>query len=213
LRPVKTKPAKKLPAKKQPAKEESSESESAPAILTIAVIGAGADGRAIASALAQAGYRTILEDILPGSLRQAQAAIRQHLDTVAVKDGAGRESANAAFARIEYALTVEQAAREADLVIECVPDEMESKLEIFTLLDKVCRPHTMLACTTSTLSVSDVASVTYRAERCAGLHFSQNCMAIVRGLLTSDETMNIFAEMGRRIGVRTEERTDAEAQV
>ena len=206
------KPVNKLPAKKQPA-EEPSESESAPAILTIAVIGAGAEGRAIASALAQAGYRTILEDILPGSLRQAQAAIRQHLDAVAVKDGASRESADAAFARIEYALTVEQAAREADLVIECVPDELESKLEIFTLLDKVCRPHTMLACTTSTLSVSDVASVTYRAERCAGLQFSAGCMAIVRGLLTSDETMNIFAEIGRRIGVRTEERTDAQVQV
>jgi 3-hydroxybutyryl-CoA dehydrogenase len=208
LKPVKTRPA-----GKQPAKEESSESESAPAILTIAVIGAGAEGRAIASALAQAGYRTILEDILPGSLRQAQAAIRQHLDTVAVRNGAGRESANAAFARIEYAMTVEQAAREADLVIECVPDELESKLEIFTLLDKVCRPHTMLACTTSTLSVSDVASVTYRAEKCAGLQFSGGCMAIVRGLLTSDETMNILVEMGRRIGVRTEQRTDAEAKV
>ncbi|HEY1876415.1 MAG TPA: 3-hydroxyacyl-CoA dehydrogenase NAD-binding domain-containing protein [Rhizomicrobium sp.] len=207
------KPAKKLPVKKQPAKEEPSESESAPAILTIAVIGAGVDGRAIASALAQAGYRTILEDILPGSLRQAQAAIRQHLDTVAVKDGASRESADAAFARIEYALTVEQAAREADLVIECVPDELESKLEIFTLLDKVCRPHTMLASTTSTLSVSDVASVTYRAERCAGLQFSPNCLAIVRGSLTSDETMNILVEMGRKIGVRTEQRTDAEASV
>lgn len=201
------------PAKKLPAEEEPSESESAPAILTIAVIGAGVDGRAIASALAQAGYRTILEDILPGSLRQAQAAIRQHLDTVAVKDGASRESSDAAFARIEYALTVEQAAREADLVIECVPDELESKLEIFTLLDKVCRPHTMLASTTSTLSVSDVASVTYRAERCAGLQFSPNCLAIVRGSLTSDETMNILVEMGRKIGVRTEQRTDAEASV
>ncbi|HET6842765.1 MAG TPA: 3-hydroxyacyl-CoA dehydrogenase NAD-binding domain-containing protein [Candidatus Angelobacter sp.] len=207
------KPAKQLPVKTRPAKEEPSVSESAPAILTIAVIGAGAEGRAIASALAQAGYRTILEDILPGSLRQAQAAIRQHLDTVAAKDGAGRESADAAFARIEYALTVEQAAREADLVIECVPDELESKLEIFTLLDKVCRPHTMLASTTSTLSVSDVASVTYRAERCVGLQFSPNCLAIVRGSLTSDETMNSLVEMGRKIGVRTEQRTDAEASV
>lgn len=187
--------------------KETPASESAPAIHTIAVIGAGKEGRAIASALAQAGYRTILEDILPGSLRQAQAAIRQHLDTAAA-GGNGREEADAAFARIEYALTVEQAAREADLVIECVPDELESKLEIFTLLDKVCRPHTLLASTTSTLSVSDVASVTYRAERCAGLLLSQNGMGIVRGSLTSEETMNIFAEIGRRIGVPTQELPD-----
>ena len=77
-----------------------------------------------------------------------------------------------AFSRIEYAGSVDEAARQADLVIEAVPDEMESKLEIFIMLDKFCRPATILATNTSWLSVTEIASATYRARQCAGMRFS-----------------------------------------
>ncbi len=94
--------------------------------------------------------------------------------------------ANAAFGRLEYAGSVEEAAREADLVIEAVPEEMESKIEIFTLLDKICRPGTILASNTSSLSITEIASVTYRAKKCVGMHFfnpvhKMKLLEVVRG--------------------------------
>ena len=94
-------------------------------IRTVAVIGAGTMGRGIAHVAALGGYRTILEDILPASLRKAENEIRGNLDKAIELGKLSRPDAEAAFARVEYASSVEQAAREADLVIEAVPEEME----------------------------------------------------------------------------------------
>ena len=140
-------------------------------VKTIAVIGAGTMGRGIAHAAALGGYRTILEDLLPGALRKAETEIRANLDKAVELGKVTASDADSAFGRLEYAASVEEAAREADLVIEAVPEEMESKIEIFTLLDKICRPTTMLASNTSSLSVTEIASVTYRAKKCVGMHF------------------------------------------
>jgi 3-hydroxybutyryl-CoA dehydrogenase len=174
-------------------------------IRTIAVIGAGAVGRGIAFAAALGGYRTILEDILPSSLRTAAAELREHLARAADLGTVSKSDALAAFNRLEYASTVEQAAREADLVIEAVPDELESKTEIFTLLDKICRPQTILVSNTTALSVSEIASVTYRAARIAGMRFAEPVLSsknleIVRAHLTDDETIAACTEVGKRMG-------------
>src|SRR5438105_7761803 len=119
-------------------------------------------GRGIAHTAALGGYRTILEDLLPNALRKAEGEIRTNLDKAVElgKVSAGAGAAEAAFSRLEYAGSVEEAAREADLVIEAVSEEMESKIEIFTLLDKICRPDTILASNTSSLSITEIASVT-----------------------------------------------------
>jgi len=135
-------------------------------VRTIAVIGAGTIGRIIAQLSALGGFRTILEDILPASLRQAETEIRGALDHATERGNITRAAADAALARIEYASSVEQAARAADLVIEAVPDEMESKIEILTLLDKVARPNTILASNTSSFSVTELASVTRATTGC-----------------------------------------------
>jgi 3-hydroxybutyryl-CoA dehydrogenase len=174
-------------------------------IRTIAVIGAGAIGRGIANASAMGGYRTILEDILPSSLRTAAAELREHLARAADIGTVSKPEAMAAFSRLEYASTVEQAAREADLVIEAVPDELESKIEIFTLLDKICKPNTILVSNTTSLSVSDLASVTYRAGKVAGMRFGNVPFAacrleIVRTPLTDDETIAACTDVGKRMG-------------
>ena len=109
-------------------------------VKTIAVIGAGIMGRGIAHAAALGGYRTILEDLVPAALRKAETRDpQQSRQGSRVGQSCGAD-ADAAFQRLEYAGSVEEAAREADLVIEAVPEEMESKIEIFTLLDKICRP-------------------------------------------------------------------------
>jgi 3-hydroxybutyryl-CoA dehydrogenase len=116
-----------------------------------------------------------------------------------------KDDAAATLSRLEYAGSVEEAARAADLVIEAVPEEMESKIEIFTLLDKICRPHTILASNTSSLSVTEIASVTYRAPKCLGMHFfnpvhKMKLLEVVRALETSDATLTSASEVGRRMG-------------
>jgi 3-hydroxybutyryl-CoA dehydrogenase len=174
-------------------------------VRTIAVIGAGIMGRGIAHAAALGGYRTVLEDILPASLRKAESEIRTNLDKAVELGKVARTDADAALGRIEYAGSVEEAARAADLVIEAVPEEMESKIEIFTLLDKICRPGTILASNTSSLSVTEIASVTYRAPKCLGMHFfnpvhKMKLIEVVRALETDDETLAAAVEVGRRMG-------------
>ena len=176
-----------------------------PDIRTIAVIGAGTMGRGIAHVAALGGYRTVLEDVLPAALRKAQDEIRGNLDKAVELKKVSPADATAALGRLEYASSPEEAAREADLVIEAVPEEMESKIEIFTLLDKVCRPGTILASNTSSLSITEIASVTYRPEKCVGMHFfnpvhKMKLLEIVRALETDEETLSAAAEVGRRIG-------------
>ncbi len=176
-----------------------------PEIRTVAVIGAGIMGRGIAHAAALGGFRTILEDILPTSLRKAEAEIRANLDKAVELGKVSKDAAEEAVGRLEYASSVEQAAREADLVIEAVPEEMESKIEIFTLLDKICRPTTILASNTSSLSVTEIASVTYRAPKCVGMHFfnpvhKMKLLEIVRALETDDETIAAAVEVGTCMG-------------
>jgi 3-hydroxybutyryl-CoA dehydrogenase len=174
-------------------------------IKTVAVIGAGIMGRGIAHAAAIGGYRTILEDLLPAALRRAESEIRGNLDKAVELGKVAAPEADAAFRRLEYAGSVEEAAREADLVIEAVPEEMESKIEIFTLLDKICRPTTILASNTSSLSITEIASVTYRAKKCVGMHFfnpvhKMKLLEVVRALETDDDTLATVAEVGRRMG-------------
>ena len=176
-----------------------------PPIQTIAVIGAGIMGRGIAHASALGGYRTILEDILPAALRKAETEIRANLDKAVELNKVTAADADAAFGRLQYAGSVEEAAREADLVIEAVPEEMESKIEIFTLLDKICRPATILASNTSSLSVTEIASVTYRARKCVGMHFfnpvhKMKLLEVVHALETDEETLATAVEVGKRMG-------------
>lgn len=176
-----------------------------PPVQTIAVIGAGIMGRGIAHAAAVGGYRTILEDLLPTALRKAESEIRANLDKAVELNKVTAADADAALRRLEYAGSVEEASREADLVIEAVPEEMESKIEIFTLLDKICRPTTILASNTSSLSVTEIASVTYRAKKCLGMHFfnpvhKMKLLEIVRALDTDEETLATAVEVGKHMG-------------
>jgi 3-hydroxybutyryl-CoA dehydrogenase len=170
-------------------------------IKTVAVIGGGATAQAIALAAVRGGYRTILQNILPASLRNAESEVRKNLDQAVQGGDLSPKDADSAFRLLEYAGTVEEAARQADLAIEVVPDEMDSKLEIITLLDKVCRPYTILACTTSSLSVSEIASVTYRPENILGMRFAGARLELVRGRETNDGTVTACIEVGRHMGM------------
>jgi 3-hydroxybutyryl-CoA dehydrogenase len=187
-------------------------------VRTIAVIGAGSVGRGIAQVAARGGYRTILEDLLPNALHRAETEIRTHLDRAVESGGVSADAANAAISRLEFAGSVEDAARQADLVIEAVPEELESKIEIFTLLDKICRPGTILASHLSSLSITEISRITYRARNCLGMHFaepvdSERRLEIIRGLETDDDTLATAVEVGKRMGKEVVVIEDAAASV
>jgi len=174
---------------------------------TIAVIGAGALGRSIAQLSALGGFPTILEDILPASLNRAGNEIRTALGSAVIDGALAQPIVDAALSRIEYASSVEQAARSADMVIEAVPDELESKIEIFTLLDKVAKPATILVSTTVLLSVTELATVTYRAKKILGMRFllpigQTQSLEIIRGHETDDATLAAGIEVARRMGLK-----------
>lgn len=124
--------------------------------MQVAIIGAGPQGRWLALAAARAGYTVLLEDVMPANLHHAQEYLRQELGP-------------AALPSVRFVSTIEEAVREADLAIDCVPDELESKLEIFCLLDRMAPPRTVLITPTTNLSIADLASCTYRADKCVAL--------------------------------------------
>jgi 3-hydroxybutyryl-CoA dehydrogenase len=174
-------------------------------VKTIAVIGAGTMGRGIAYAAAFGGYRAILEDVSPTMLEQGLAYIREAFEESVARGKVTAEQKAQALARVSTASTVEDACREADLLIEAVHEEMEVKLEIFTLFDTFAKPGAILASNTSSLSITEMAAITFRPETCVGMHFfnpvpKMKLLEIVRALETSDSTIVACAEVGRRMG-------------
>jgi 3-hydroxybutyryl-CoA dehydrogenase len=174
-------------------------------VKTIGVIGAGTMGRGIAYAAAYGGYRTILEDVSPEMLEQGVAYIRQNLEEGVARGKATEQQTKIALANLTTSRSVEDLCREADLLIEAVPEEMEVKLEIFTIFDKFALPGAILASNTSSLSITELAAITFRAENCIGMHFfnpvpKMKLLEIVRALETSEATLQACAEVGRRMG-------------
>jgi 3-hydroxybutyryl-CoA dehydrogenase len=125
-------------------------------IRTVAVIGAGVAGRSFALACAGAGFHVVLEDVMPANLRKAEA---DYTDL----------TAQSAAGLLELALTVEDAVRAADVAVDFVPDELESKLEIFSMIDRMAPPKTILCTPSHTLSITDLASCVYRPQQCVAV--------------------------------------------
>jgi 3-hydroxybutyryl-CoA dehydrogenase len=156
----------------------------------IAVIGAGTAGRAFALACVRAGFAVTLEDVMPEKLRRAEDA---YAPLVSV-GGVGS---------LRFATTVEDAVADADMAIDFVPDELESKLEIFCLLDRMAPPRTIIASPTHALSIGDLASCTYRAERCVavrGASLVAGDVAVVRGAAALAEVAEAVAAVWVRLG-------------
>jgi 3-hydroxybutyryl-CoA dehydrogenase len=174
-------------------------------VKTIAVIGAGTMGRGIAYASALGGFRTILEDVSAPVLEQGVGYIRESLDKGIAAGKVTAAQKERALAQLGTARNVEDASREADLIIEAVPEEMEVKLEIFTILDKFAKPGSIFASNTSSLSVTEMAAITFRPETCVGMHFfnpvpKMKLLEIVRALETSNATIETCVGVGRQMG-------------
>ncbi|HEX4285720.1 MAG TPA: 3-hydroxyacyl-CoA dehydrogenase NAD-binding domain-containing protein [Terracidiphilus sp.] len=165
-------------------------------MLTVAIIGAGPLGRRLAAAAARAGYRVLLEDVMPANLHHAREALRLELSP---------ESLPA----VAFVSTIEDSVRNADLAIDCVPDELESKLEIFCLLDRMAPPRTVIATPTIRQSISDLASCTYRADKCIAIVAEADTLSRCRDELllrttpqTAPEAIALVRDFCERVGFK-----------
>lgn len=162
----------------------------------IAVIGGGIMGRGIAYAATVAGFQVYLHDLYPEALEKAktylETELRKSVHHGFIRPGEDEASLN----RMTFTTNMEEAAGEADLVIEAVLEKMEIKVDVFKKLDKICPSQTILATNTSTMSPTEIGAQTSRPERCIAMHFfnpvhKMKLVEIVRGLDTSDETFRI----------------------
>jgi 3-hydroxybutyryl-CoA dehydrogenase len=184
---------------------------------TIAVVGSGDPGRRIAYVSSLAGFRTILEDISPSALGQGIEWIRQALGEEISRGKISASDRDAALANLHTANSAEDASREADLIIETVSDEMEMKIELFTIFDKFAKPGAIFASTTASLLITDLAAVTFCPERCIGMRFSTDApttgrLELVKGRETSEETVTACREVGRRMGQEVSLRSDEQTR-
>jgi 3-hydroxybutyryl-CoA dehydrogenase len=150
----------------------------------------------------------LLEDVMPSNLHHAQEYIRRQLSPPSL----GEET------QVGFVSSIEDAVREADLAIDCVPDELESKLEILWLLDRMAPPRTVLATPTTRLSITDLAACTYRPDKCVaivaearGLAEGKDAEILLRATpRTSAETLALVGNFWRRLGIapRFETETD-----
>jgi len=156
---------------------------------SIAVVGTGELSRTAVISAAKAGYPVVLAD-LTGEGKAAMACLGDRLDADAM-------------ARVRAVRTIEDAVREADLVIEAAPEDLETKLEVFTILDKTAPPRTIMATTAATLSVTEIASITLRGDHILGMRFQATLVEIVPGIETGEDALAAAEEVGRRMGKQT----------
>jgi 3-hydroxybutyryl-CoA dehydrogenase len=169
------------------------------------VIGAGTMGRGIAYAAAFGGYSTVLEDISPQMLHESMRWITKSFDEGVARGKVDAQIRDHALSLIATAGSVEVAIRDADLIIEAVPEEMEMKMELFTIFDKFAKPDAIFASNTSSLSISDMSDLTVSRERCIGMHFfnpvpKMKLIELVKTQRTSQNTVDACTEVGRRMG-------------
>jgi len=169
------------------------------AIRSVAIIGAGRRGRAFALRCAQAGCAVVLEDVLSSKLRDAE-------NELSARGGD-------AVQHVRLASSVEDAVREADVAVDFVPDELESKLEVFSMMDRMAPPKTIFL-TPTALSITDLASCTYRPEQCVAMEsFAEElagAVELVRGEATSADTVQRvsawLASLGAAVRVSGDDR-------
>ncbi|MCB8817864.1 3-hydroxyacyl-CoA dehydrogenase family protein [Desulfosporosinus shakirovi] len=174
-------------------------------IKTVTVIGAGVMGGGVAQVSAAAGYNVILNDIAETSLKNALGAIKSSLNKMVDKGKLSEEDMRMTIARINTTTSLEKACLDADLIIECVFENLDLKKKMFTDFDRYCKPEAILGTNTSAIPVTEIASATSRGEKVIGIHFMNPVplmkgVEIIRGQLTSEETMKETLAYVAKIG-------------
>jgi len=174
------------------------------AIQKVFVIGAGTMGNGIAQVSAQAGYNVTMSDIQDEFIQKGMATIEKSLDRQVKKETITESDKATIMSRIKTTLLMKD-AKDADLVIEAAPEELELKKNIFKQLDNICKEDAILATNTSSLPVGAIADVTKRPERVVGIHFMNPVpvmkgVEVIRAEKTSDDVVEVSKEYVRSLG-------------
>ncbi|RWZ58121.1 3-hydroxyacyl-CoA dehydrogenase family protein [Halobacillus fulvus] len=175
-------------------------------IQKLTVVGAGSMGHQIAMLGALAGFETYVQDISEDTLRTAKEQLDSIMGRWVEKERMTQEERDQAFERLHFTTSLQEAAREADLVIEAVVEKLEVKRKVFAELDQIVQDHTILATNSSTMVSSLLADVTSRPENICNMHFFfpplvMDCVEVVKGEHTSESTatkaMEVCDQMNR----------------
>src|SRR5690606_35878901 len=170
----------------------------------VAVIGAGTMGNGIAHTFAQFDYKVQLIDVQQASLDKGIATITKNLDRMVAKETISEEDKNRTLKNITTFTSIEEGAKTADLVVEAATENVDLKLNIFRDLDSICLKNTILASNTSSISITQIASVTSRPEKVIGMHFMNpvpimKLVEIIKGYSTSEETFKTVEELSKNL--------------
>jgi 3-hydroxybutyryl-CoA dehydrogenase len=173
-------------------------------IKKVAVIGSGSMGNGIAHTFAQYGYLVALIDISPASLEKAVQTIGTNLDRQVKKGIVSAEERQTILERISTHTELDQGVSSVDLVVEAATENLEIKLDVFRKLDALCPAHTILATNTSSISITQIASVTQRPQQVIGMHFMNpvpvmKLVEVIRGYATTDEVAGEVMQLVRQL--------------
>ena len=170
----------------------------------IGVLGTGTMGAGIVQVLAQSGYEVVVRARREASVEKGLATVNKNLEKMVAKEKITAEEKEAILSRISGSTDINIIA-DADLVIEAATEDMEAKKALFAELDALCKPETIIATNTSSLSITEIAAATNRPDRVIGMHFfnpvpAMKLVEIIKGLATSEETKEAILELTAALG-------------
>lgn len=175
-------------------------------IKNVTVIGAGTMGNGIAHVFAQNGFKVTMVDVSEQALKKGMETITRNLDRMIQKETIGPDDSKATLGNISTNTNLKTGVANSDLVVEAATENLQLKLQIFKDLDAYCPPHTILATNTSSISITQIASVTKRPEKVIGMHFMNpvpimKLVEIIRGYSSSvevtEQIMALSSELGK----------------
>jgi 3-hydroxybutyryl-CoA dehydrogenase len=175
------------------------------AIKQIGVIGSGIMGAGIAQVSAMKGYSIMLEDVEGKALDNAKASVEKSLGRLMKKGKISEPDVKSTLDRIQFTMDLREACEKADLVVEAVFENLEVKHQIFREFERVCKPECIMASNTSAIPITEIAAVTNRPDKVVGIHFMNPVpvmrgVEVIRGQLTSDETMKYTLDYIKSLG-------------
>lgn len=171
----------------------------------IVVIGAGTMGNGIAHTFAQTGFKVNLVDVADEALAKGLKTITANLDRIIAKGNLTEEQKAATLSNISTFTKLQDAAHNADLIVEAATENIDLKLKIFRQMDELAPENCILATNTSSISITKIASVTNRPEKVIGMHFMNpvpimKLVEIIKGYSTSKETFDQIFDMSKTLG-------------
>ncbi|MBN2365537.1 MAG: 3-hydroxybutyryl-CoA dehydrogenase [Calditrichaeota bacterium] len=169
----------------------------------VAVLGSGTMGNGIAHVFALSGMDVLIVDIREEFLKNAVQTIEKNLERQVKKEIISPEQMKDTLNRIEISISLED-CKSADLLIEAVTEDLKLKKDVFTLLDKICKPSTVFASNTSSISITTLAASTSRPDKFIGMHFMNpvpvmKLVEIIRGIATSQETFQEIFDLAKAL--------------